>query len=58
MTKTLFSGGLLFDGEREPVPGRAVLVEDGRIARVAPSGEFDGFAGDVVDTTGATLMPG
>ena len=37
---------------------RAVLVEDGRIARIAAAGEFDGFDGEVVDTAGGTLMPG
>ena len=57
-TKTLFTGGLLFDGENAPRDVHGVLVEDGRILRVAPAGEFAGFAGDVVDTTGATLMPG
>jgi imidazolonepropionase-like amidohydrolase len=55
---TLFKGGLVFDGERAPLPGHGVLVEDGRIARFAPLAEFDGFAGETVDTGGATLMPG
>lgn len=54
----LYSGGALFDGEHEPVAGQAVLIEGERITRVAPVGEFDGFAGEIVDTTGATLLPG
>ena len=58
MTATLYSGGLLFNGEGEVRDGQAVLVEDGRIAEVAAAGSFDGFAGTVVDTSGATLMPG
>jgi len=55
---TLYRGGLLFDGEGAPKPGLGVLVEDGRVKRVAPAGTFDGFAGTVVDTAGGTLMPG
>ncbi len=54
----LFKGGKVFNGETAPSDGQAVLVEDGKIARVAPAGEFDGFAGEVVDTSGGTLMPG
>ena len=55
---TLFSGGKLFDGANAPVDGFGVLVTEGIIERVAPVGEFDGFAGEVVDTTGGTVMPG
>jgi len=55
---TLFSGGLLFDGEQAPIDGQGVLVESGRITEVAPRAEFDGFAGTEVDTAGATLLPG
>ena len=54
----LFAGGKVFDGTSEPVDGMAVLVEDGRIARLGPVAEFDGYAGQRVDTVGATLMPG
>ena len=54
---TLYRGGRVFDGEGM-ADGHAVLVEDGRIARFAPEGEFDGFAGDVFDCRGATVMPG
>ncbi|MCG8691757.1 MAG: amidohydrolase family protein [Minwuiales bacterium] len=56
--QTLYAGGRLFDGENEPVTDHAVLVEDGKVTRVAPTAEFDGFAGERVDTADATLMPG
>ncbi len=58
MTETLFIGGAIFDGENEPESGRGVLVADGTVKRIAPAGEFDGFAGPKVDTKGATLLPG
>ncbi len=58
MMTTLFQGGLVFDGQGELFEGLAVLVEDGRITRVARDGEFDGFSGTVVDTGGGTLLPG
>lgn len=56
--KTLYSGGLVFDGLSAPTDGQGVLVENGRIAAVEPVGSFDGFDGETVDTTGNTLMPG
>ncbi len=54
----LLSGGLVFDGLSAPRPGLGVLVSDGRIASVAPVGEFAGYGGPRQDTSGATLMPG
>ena len=54
---TLYVGGRLFDGEKVQ-DGQAVLEEGGRIKRVAPVGEFKGFAGQRVDTSGGTLIPG
>ncbi len=56
--QTLFKGGRLFDGRNDPVEGQGVLVANGRISQVASVGEFEGFAGTTVDTSGATLMPG
>ncbi|WP_416898409.1 MAG: amidohydrolase family protein [Minwuia sp.] len=56
--RTLYTGGLVFDGGAAPKPGLGVVVEDGRIADVADAGQFDGFDGETVDTSGATLMPG
>src|SRR5262249_423823 len=54
---TLYAGGRLFDGEKV-VDGQGVLEEGGKIKRVAPVGEFTGFAGERVDTSGGTLIPG
>lgn len=54
----LYAGGLVFDGDGSTLEDRGVLVEDGRIARVAPTAEFDGYAGEAVDTGGGTLLPG
>lgn len=55
---TLYIGGRIFDGLGKMIDGHGVAVENGKIARVAPAGEFAGFAGETVDTAGATLMPG
>src|SRR6266516_7490002 len=54
VTRLLFAGGRLFDGT-EAAPGSAdVVVDDGRFAAVG-----SGLDGDeVVDCTGATLLPG
>lgn len=56
--KTLFRGGLVFDGAGTMLESHGVLVEGKRIARVAPLAEFEGFADKTVDTSGGTLMPG
>jgi len=55
---TLYSGGLVFDGDGNISEGQGVLVEGDSVARIAAIGEFDGYDGDRVDTTGGTLMPG
>ena len=54
---TLYVGGRVFDGEKV-LDAQAVLEEGGRVKRIAPIGEFTGFAGDKVDTSGGTLIPG
>ena len=54
---TLYLNGRIYDGERM-VDAHAVLIGNGRITRVAPTGDFEGYAGDVVDCTGCTVMPG
>ena len=54
----LFKGGLVFDGKGGRLEGLGVLLEGARIARVAPLAEFEGFAGETVDTGGGTLLPG
>lgn len=53
----LFTGGIVFDGQARQ-DGMAVLVEGAQIRAIAPVGEFSGYAGPTVDTTGHTLMPG
>lgn len=55
---TLYRGARIFDGSDRLLDGHAVLVEGGRIARVAPAAEFDGFAGRDEECTGLTLLPG
>jgi imidazolonepropionase-like amidohydrolase len=54
MTRTLFSGGMLFDGTGAPAAPAEVLVEDGRIVEVGL-----GLDGDErVDVSGKHLLPG
>ena len=54
VTRTLFAGGLVFDGTGSPVSGADVVVEDGRIVEVGP-----GLDGDErVDVSGKHVLPG
>ena len=53
----LFRNGRIFDGDRI-IDGYGVLIDGDRIVRVAPTGHFEGFAGETVDCTGRTVMPG
>ncbi len=53
----LLAGGNVFDGSAL-LPRHGVLLEDGRIARVAPLDAFAGYAGERFDTSGGTLLPG
>jgi len=55
---TLFRGGLVFDGKGRILEGHGVLIDGDRIVKIASHGEFAGFEGDQVDTSGGTLMPG
>ncbi len=55
---TLYAGGKIFDGEATVLDEHGLLVEGDSIARIAPMAEFDGFAGERVDTSGGTLLPG
>jgi imidazolonepropionase-like amidohydrolase len=59
MARTLFTNVRVFDGSGDaPYPGE-VLVDDNRIAAVAPSAQpVDRDGAEVVDGRGATLMPG
>jgi imidazolonepropionase-like amidohydrolase len=54
MSRTLFSGGLVFDGTGSAPERADVLVEDGTILEVGTGLDAD----DVVDCEGATLLPG
>jgi imidazolonepropionase-like amidohydrolase len=54
MTRTLFTGGLVYDGTLAPATEGDVVVEDGRIVDVG-----SGLDGDeVVDCSGGFLSPG
>ena len=54
MTRTIFTGGIVYDGTGgQPAEGD-VVVEDGRIVEVGPGLDGD----EVVDCTGATVLPG
>jgi predicted amidohydrolase YtcJ len=57
MSRTLFRNGSLFDGHRYVGPGRAVVVEDGRIAAVVDEAG-DVAASETVDLQGGLLAPG
>ncbi|MFC5379288.1 metal-dependent hydrolase family protein [Aquipuribacter nitratireducens] len=54
MTRTLFTGGTVFDGTGAPPAAADVVVEGGRVVDVGP-----GLDGDVaVDCAGTTVLPG
>ena len=55
---TLYSGGLVFDGNGNLLEKHGVLVDGERISEVAPNGEFESFSNERIDTSGGTLMPG
>ena len=54
MTRTLLSGGRVFDGTGAPPAAADVLVEDGRILEVGPGLDGD----EAVDLGGRHLLPG
>lgn len=60
MAITVFINGSLFDGHRYRGPGGAVVVVDGRVAAVLPSGDErpSGPGVEVVDLAGGLLTPG
>ncbi|MBC8257981.1 MAG: amidohydrolase family protein [SAR324 cluster bacterium] len=55
---TLYSGGLVFDGNGNLLENHGVLVDGERISKIAPIGEFEGYSGEKTDTSGGTLLPG
>lgn len=57
--RTWLTGALLFDGTgAAPVPGSAVLVQDGRVARVGTAHDPVPEGAQVVDLGGRVLLPG
>lgn len=54
MTRTLFSGGRVFDARTGRLHAADIVVQDGRVAEVGP-----GLDGDIaVDVAGRALLPG
>ena len=58
LMKTLYSGGLVFDGSGNLLENHGVLIDGERISSIAPIGEFEGYSGEKIDTSGGTLLPG
>ncbi len=58
MRQMLYFNGKIFDGRAALAAETALLVEDGRIAAVAPLAGFEGYAGPRFDLSGDTLLPG
>lgn len=59
MTRIIFRGANLLDGENAARPGASVVVEEGRIARVGDGAGPQPSSDDrVIDLDGKTLMPG
>ena len=57
--RVLIRGGLVFDGAGAPAAEADVLVEDGRVARIAPRGTLGAVAGaHALDATGCWVTPG
>lgn len=54
----LFVGATIIDGTGKSLKDHALLVQDGKIARIAPTGEFSGYDGAKVDAKGMSLLPG
>lgn len=54
----LIENARVFEASGALKPGHGVLVEGGAIRRVAPTAEFEGFAGSRVDGSGGTVVPG
>jgi len=54
VTRTVFSGGHVFDGTGSPLSRSDVVIEDGRIAEVGTGVDGD----EQIDCAGRTLLPG
>ena len=57
MTRTIFTNGKVFDGDRTLAPGTDVVVDGNTISEVAASPMVTSDD-DVIDLAGRTLMPG
>lgn len=55
---TLIVGAGYFDPAGNIVPGHGLLLEDGRIKRIAKAAEFSGFGGETFAAAGCTVLPG
>lgn len=58
MTTTLYTGGLVFDGNGPLLRDHSVLVSGDSIEDIAPAEKFSDYQGETIDTSGGTLMPG
>jgi imidazolonepropionase-like amidohydrolase len=56
--EVLLSGALVFDGEQFLDHDASVLIKGQQIAAVGAPGQFEGFAGERLEVTNCTLMPG
>ena len=57
--RTLIRNVRIIDGTGAPITGpREILVENGRIKRIAASGSLSGTGAQVIDGGGRTLIPG
>lgn len=55
---TLITGAGYFDSSGKIVPGHSLLLDGGKIQRIAKAAEFGGFTGQKHDATGCTVLPG
>lgn len=59
LADTLIVPDAIFDGlSNKLIKGQAVLVRDGKIARIANQADFNGIDAEVINLPGQTLMPG
>lgn len=55
--KTVITGGRIVT-EQEVLTGYDLLIEDGRIKKIAVNGEITGNPGEIIDVQGSFVMPG
>ena len=49
---------MVFDGSGNLLQNDGVLIDGERISSIAPIGDFEGYSGEIIDTSGGTLLPG